>query len=210
MTRVQTRNRRRQSCFEPVIDAVERDKAAVARCRQRNADRVRFDRCFRLTTRTRSARSALAAPVLSALTIAVRSPSRDAAIAVITAPPPIVAVNVSVRSSSPFLGMCGNPIKIRSSNASPTVDRSRAARAESIIRDDDRQPRRRGSDPLFRRIPGVRVRRRVADAVGGAGPAAGGKRPPGRGSASSSSRPPQAPCTPPPTRTMSTAACWRS
>jgi hypothetical protein len=59
-----------------------------------------------------------------ALATAVLKPSRDAAVAVMSAPPPIVDTNRWVRSSSPLLGMYGKPAKIRSSKASPTVSRS--------------------------------------------------------------------------------------
>ena len=48
---------------------------------------------FTFTTLMPSARSRRAAERLKALTIVVRTPSREAAAAVITAPPPIVAAN---------------------------------------------------------------------------------------------------------------------
>src|SRR5262245_10847629 len=63
----------------------------------------------------------------SALMVATRSPSRAAATAVITAPPPIVSTKLVVFSSSPFCGRCGRPTKTRSRNDSPTVSSSMLA-----------------------------------------------------------------------------------
>ncbi len=59
--------------------------------------------------------------------MAVAMPSRAAPTAVITAPPPIVAWNVSVLISSPGAGSRSSPTKTRSSNASPAVSRRGAA-----------------------------------------------------------------------------------
>ena len=83
--------------------------------------------CRRLWTRTRSRRSRVAASWLSALRIAVGTPSRDAATAVITAPPPMVAWKVSVFTSSPSAGRPSRPTKTRSSKASPAVSSRGAA-----------------------------------------------------------------------------------
>ena len=76
---------------------------------------------FRLCTRTFSRLSRVTAAALSALAMAVRMPRRVAPIAVITAPPPIVAWKRSVLISSPGPGRRSSPTNTRSSNASPAV-----------------------------------------------------------------------------------------